>query len=167
LGGEDIYSVNISGPSLSDAHFLDFVIDLLADLPLSPRRICFEITESVAIHNLPQAKRFITVLKNMGCQFALDDFGSGLSSFAYLKNLAVDHLKIGGTFVRDLDTDSLDAAMVESINNIGHVMCLTTVAEFAENEAIVEKLRRMGVDYVQGYAISPPIPLEEYLGGLA
>jgi diguanylate cyclase (GGDEF)-like protein/PAS domain S-box-containing protein len=166
LVGGDIYSINISGPSLSDEHFLDFVIDLLAGLPLPPRRICFEITESVAIHNLPQAMRFITVFKNMGCRFALDDFGSGLSSFAYLKNLAVDQLKISGVFVRDLHTDSLDAAMVESINKIGHVMCLDTVGESAEHEATVEKLRQMGVDYVQGYAISPPVPLEEYLAEL-
>ena len=164
LDEQEIYSINISGPSLSDEHFLDFVIDQLAGLPLPPARICFEITESAAIHNLAQARRFITVFKNMGCHFALDDFGSGLSSFGYLKNLAVDHIKIDGAFVRDMHTDSLDAAMVESINNIGHVMSLATVGESAEHQAIVEKLRQMGVDYVQGYAIAPPVPLDEYLG---
>lgn len=166
LDGREIYCVNIAGSSLSDEHFLDFVIDQLAGLPLPPARICFEITESAVIHNLTQATRFITVLKNMGCHFALDDFGAGLSSFTYLKNLAVDHLKIDGSFVRGMDTDNLDAAMVESINNIGHVMNLVTVAEYAESEAIIEKLRQLGVDYVQGYAISPPIPLDEHLGRL-
>lgn len=165
LDGDEIYSINISGPTLSDEHFLDFVIDRLASLSLPPTRICFEITESAAIHNLSQARRFITVFKNMGCHFALDDFGSGLSSFGYLKNLAVDHLKIDGSFVRDMDTDSLDAAMVESINNIGHVMSMTTVGESAEHQLVVEKLRLLGVDYVQGYAISRPVPLEEYLAG--
>jgi diguanylate cyclase (GGDEF)-like protein/PAS domain S-box-containing protein len=166
LDKREIYCVNIAGPTLSDEHFLDFVIDQLAGLPLPPERICFEITESAAIHNLPQATRFITVLKNMGCRFALDDFGSGLSSFAYLKNLAVDHLKIDGSFVRDMHTDILDYAMVESINNIGHVMNLTTIGEWAENEETVEKLRQLGVDYVQGYAISRPTPLKEHLAGL-
>jgi diguanylate cyclase (GGDEF)-like protein/PAS domain S-box-containing protein len=163
LDAREIYCVNIAGPSLSGEHFLDFVIDQLAGTPLPPSRICFEITESAVIHNLSLATRFITVLKHMGCHFALDDFGAGLSSFTYLKNLAVDHLKIDGSFVRGMHTDNLDAAMVESINHIGHVMNLATIAEYAENEAIVQKLRQLGVDYVQGYAISVPVPLDELL----
>ncbi|MEJ2646650.1 MAG: EAL domain-containing protein, partial [Gammaproteobacteria bacterium] len=166
LDPHTIFSVNISGPSLSEDLFLDFVLDLLADPPVAPWRICFEITESAAIDNLPQAKRFLSVLKNIGCHFALDDFGSGLSSFTYLKNLPVDHIKIAGSFVYNMHIDSVDAAMVESINNIGHVMALTTVAEGAEHQTVVEQLRRLGVDYVQGYAIASPILLDQYLGGV-
>jgi len=165
LDDRTVYFVNVSGPTLSDEHFLDFVIDQFSQAPLPPERICFEITESAAILNLPHATRFITVLRNMGCRFALDDFGTGISSFGYLKNLHVDYLKIAGSFVLSMGTDGPDFAMVESINHIGHVMNLNTVGEWAESAAVIEQLRLMGVDYVQGYAVSLPIPLEEHLIG--
>jgi len=102
---------------------------------------------------------FINRFKSLGCSFALDGFGSGFSSYAYLKNLPVDYLKIDGAFVKDIVTDDIDYAMVESINRVGHVMGKKTIAEFVENDAILERLRDIGVDYVQGYGISPPVPL--------
>ena len=111
--------------------------------------------------NLVKASHFISVLKGMGCRFALDDFGSGLSSFAYLKNLKVDYLKIDGSFVRDMLNDPIDRSLVEAINQIGHVIGIQTIAEFVENNDILEALRKLGVDYAQGYAIAKPAPLEE------
>lgn len=158
------YCLNISGPSLSDEHFLDFVIDQFAQAGIPPERICFEITESAAILNLSHATRFITVLRNMGCSFALDDFGTGISSFGYLKSLQVDHLKIAGTFILNIESTGPEAAMVESINNIGHVMNMTTIGEWAESESIIERLRELKVDYVQGNGVSPPVPLDKHLG---
>ncbi len=127
-------------------------------------KICFEITETAAITNLVSATRFITALKGWGCHFALDDFGSGLSSFAYLKQLAVDFLKIDGVFVKDVVDDPINLAMVKSINDIGKVMGKRTIAEFVENESILRKLREVGVDYAQGYRIGRPTPLERLVG---
>ncbi len=125
--------------------------------------ICFEITETIAIANLAKAVHLIKELKRRGCRFALDDFGSGLSSFAYLKNLPVDYLKIDGNFIVDIVDDPIDFAMVRSINEIGHVMGINTIAEYVENEKIATKLREIGVDYLQGYAISIPLPINDYL----
>ena len=131
------------------------------DVP--PAKICFEITETVAISNLSEANLFMRSLKELGCRFALDDFGSGLSSFAYLKNLPVDLLKIDGVFVKDILDDPIDFAMVKSINEIGQVMGKLTVAEYVENQAILDKLREIGVDYAQGYGVGRPQPLEKLL----
>jgi diguanylate cyclase (GGDEF)-like protein/PAS domain S-box-containing protein len=166
LADQTVYSVNISGPALSDEHFLEFVIDQLGQSQVPAASICFEITETAAVSNLVQAMRFITVLKNMGCSFALDDFGTGLSSFSYLKSLPINHLKIAGNFVRDILTDPIDHALVEAINHIGHVMQLTTIAEYVESDAILVKLKIIGIDYAQGFAIDQPQPLDEYLGKL-
>ena len=126
--------------------------------------ICFEITETSAIANLNKAIVFMQRLKDIGCQFALDDFGSGLSSFAYLKSLPVDFLKIDGVFVKDIVADPIARAMVASINTIGHEMGLQTVAEFVETEAILDQLRELGVDYAQGYFLGHPQPLSELDG---
>lgn len=154
-------AINLSGQSLTDEHFLDFVLNQLHECDVPGESVCFEITETAAITNLNRARIFIATLKQMGCRFALDDFGSGLSSFGYLKGLQVDYLKIDGAFVKEMVSDRLDGAMVESINQIGHVMGLKTIAEFVETEAIVEALRRIGVDYAQGFAIARPVALDE------
>ncbi len=133
----------------------------LTEANIPPEKICFEITETAAIANLPDACRFINVLRQQGCCFALDDFGSGLSSFAYLKNLQVDFLKIDGTFVKDIAEDPLDWAMVKYINEIGQLMGKQTIAEFVENEDILAKLKEIGVDYAQGYHLGEPRPIDD------
>ena len=120
--------------------------------------ICFEITETTAIANLTSAILLINQLKALGCRFALDDFGSGLSSFGYLKTLPVDYLKIDGAFVRDMVDDPVDCAMVKSINDVGHAMGKKTIAEWAEDKATLDRLEEIGVDYAQGYAIDKPKP---------
>jgi EAL domain-containing protein (putative c-di-GMP-specific phosphodiesterase class I) len=122
-------------------------------------RLCFEITETAAIENLPQAQRLMAQLVAKGVRFSLDDFGTGMSSYSYLKELPVSFLKIDGKFVKDIVTDPLDRAMVESINQVGHVMGLQTVAEGITNAAVVERVKAIGVDYAQGNWISPPRPL--------
>ena len=149
-------SINLSGVSLSDEDFLAFVVTAFAEHALPPGKICFEVTETAAIGNLAGATRFIDTLRRIGCRFALDDFGSGLSSFAYLKRLPVDFLKIDGMFVKDIADDSIDRALVRSINQIGHVMGKKTIAEFVEDEAILNLLQEMGVDYAQGFAFGKP-----------
>ncbi|MCP3870785.1 MAG: EAL domain-containing protein [Gammaproteobacteria bacterium] len=155
-----LYTINLSGASLLDLGFLDFIKDQMRDQGIPPQLVCFEITETAAITHLDQASRFMQELKAMGCRFLLDDFGSGMSSFGYLKNLPVDVLKIDGQFVKDILHDPIDRAMVKAINEIGHTMGLETVAEFVENEAILEELHRLGVDYAQGYGVSQPRPLK-------
>ena len=152
-------AINLSGQSLCDEDLLDYIVDALDRSGLAPHCICFEITETAAIANLTNAKRIISALKAMGVRFALDDFGSGLSSFGYLKNLSIDYLKIDGSFVRDIVDDPLDRAMVSAINEIGHLMGIDTIAEFVETPAALETLRALGVDFGQGYAIDPPRPL--------
>ena len=151
-------SVNISGQSLGDPEFLDFFVTQLTKSGVLPTRLCFEITETAAISNLTHARRFIATLKEQGCRFALDDFGSGLSSFGYLQTLPVDYVKIDGRFVKNMVDNPIDRAMVESIHRIGHVMGLTTIAEWVENDATLSILRDIGVDYAQGLAIGHPIP---------
>ena len=149
-------SINLSGQSLTEPDMLEFIIEQLDNSKIDGEKICFEITETAAISNLSTAIKFISTLIGHGCRFALDDFGSGLSSFAYLKNLPVDYLKIDGMFVKDIADDPIDHAMVKSINEIGHVMGMKTIAEFVENDVIKGMLKEIGVDYVQGYGIGKP-----------
>ena len=144
---------------MGDDAFLEYVLEEIEVTGVSPQRICFEITETAAVENLAQAMIFIRVLKEHGCRFVLDDFGSGLSSFAYLKNLQVDYLKIDGAFVRDMVGSPVQRALVESIHQIGQVMGIRTIAESVENRATLEMLREIGVDYVQGFGIAMPEPL--------
>lgn len=155
------YFINLSGQTLSDGQFLDFVTDELKASGVEPQRVGFEITETAAIQNVPRATHFITSLKALGCRFSLDDFGSGLSSFSYLKNLPVDYLKIDGSFVWDMTNDRINTAMVESINQIGHLMGMKTIAECVENDQTLVALRNLGVDYVQGYHLGVPRPLHQ------
>ena len=156
-----MFSINVSAQSLCDDDFLPYVTQLLKQAEINPSLICFEVTETSAIINLTRAQNFIKELKAMGCHFSLDDFGSGLSSFSYLKNLKVDFLKIDGAFVRDIVDDPIDRAMVESINQVGHIMGIKTIAEYVESAEILALLKEMGVDYVQGYEIAKPVPMSE------
>ena len=155
------FAINLSGSSLNDASLFDFVQAKLNEYSIPPERICLEITETAAINHLSEARSFIRELKQSGCRFALDDFGSGFSSFNYLKHLPVDYLKIDGCFVRDIVNDPINHAMVTAINEVAHTMNIRTVAEWAESPAIVTQLRELGVDYVQGYAVGAPVALEE------
>ena len=149
-------SINLSGRSLGDEAFLEEISDYIAASGVDTQRLFFEITETAAVANLGHALRFISALKKKGCRFVLDDFGSGLSSFAYLKNLPVDMLKIDGEFVRNMEIDPIREAMVAAINQVGQVMGLETIAEWVESEATYERLEHMGVDFVQGYLIHRP-----------
>ncbi len=153
---QPILAINLSGMSLNDDTFLDFVCAHMDEFAVPPQALCFEITETAAISNLHKASHFMRELRRRGCRFALDDFGKGMSSFAYLKNLPVDYLKIDGAFVRDIADDPVDFAMVEAIVRIGRVLGISTIAESVETPAVLEKLRRLGVDYAQGYALHRP-----------
>ncbi|MHB1950672.1 MAG: EAL domain-containing protein [Acidiferrobacteraceae bacterium] len=155
--GGDHYAVNISGTSLNDDFFLDFVLEHLNTAHVD--RIRFEITETAAITNFPRAQHFIAQLRGKGCRFSLDDFGSGLSSFAYLRNLAIDSIKIDGSFIKDLAMDPVAHAIVRSINQVAHDMGLKTVAEFVDDDGALALLEAMGVDHVQGFAIHRPEPI--------
>ena len=159
MQGLNLLSINLSGHSLGDGQLMGHIIERFKEGLIPPEKICLEITETAAITHLTSATRFIKMLKEWGCRLALDDFGSGLSSFAYLKNLPVDFLKIDGLFVKDILDDAIDYAMVKSINEIGHVMGKKTVAEFVDSEAVLSSLKIIGVDYAQGYAVGKPRPI--------
>lgn len=158
----DKCSINLSGQSLVSEGFLQFIMAKLKEYGIEPSKICFEITETAAIANLDQATAFVQSLKDLGCYFALDDFGSGLSSFAYLKTLPVDFLKIDGMFVKDIHTDNVSRAMVKAINEMGHVLGKQTIAEYVENEEILEILKEIGVDFAQGFHAGRPEPILEF-----
>ncbi len=155
--------LNLSGTSLADESFLRFVEEQLERHQVPPTGVCFEITETAAIANLAEATRFMHRLKELGCRFALDDFGSGLSSFAHLRALPVDFLKIDGAFVREIETDPVDRAMVEAIHRIGQLLGLQTIAEYVESEAILARVAAIGVDLVQGFALGRPQPVLELM----
>jgi len=155
-----IFTINLSGASFNDENFLDFIQSQFWQHHIPPSAICFEITETVAIANLQQAKQFIQQLQELGCGFALDDFGSGMSSLRYLKILPVDYLKIDGHFIKNITTDPVDAATVQAIHQISTALGLKTVAEFVEDTATLKKLNEIGIDYAQGYAIAKPQPLD-------
>jgi diguanylate cyclase (GGDEF)-like protein/PAS domain S-box-containing protein len=162
----DLCAINLSGHSFSDEHFAAFIVEELRKRGIPGARICFELTETAAVSHLPRALHNMRALKAVGCQFALDDFGNGMSSFGYLKTLPVDFLKIDGHFVRDIVDDPVDFAMVDAINTLGHVMGLRIIAEFVETDAIRDTVCGIGVDYLQGYAISAPLPLRDWPRGL-
>jgi EAL domain-containing protein (putative c-di-GMP-specific phosphodiesterase class I) len=145
------FSINVSGHSVNDETFPDFVLDQFSRSQAPTSKVCFEITETAAIANR---------MKIIGCRFSLDDFGTGLSSYSYLRNLPVDYVKIDGVFVKDIVDSPGDYAVVRSINEIGHYMGKQTIAEFVESDAVLERLKEIGVDYVQGYHIDKPCRLE-------
>jgi diguanylate cyclase (GGDEF)-like protein/PAS domain S-box-containing protein len=156
-----IFAINLSGDSINDDKLLDFILQEKNRHKISLANVCFEITETVAISNLKKASLFINELKNYGCKFALDDFGSGLSSFSYLKNLPVNYLKIDGSFVKDVSRDEIDRAMVVSIQQVGKVMNLTTIAEHVEDASTLAVLKEIGVDFVQGFHLGRPQAIED------
>ena len=166
--GKDIcFSINLSGQSIGDRGFIEEVIALLEGNPGLAPHLCFEITETAAVSHLAHAAHFIRRIREHGCRLALDDFGSGLSSFGYLKNLPVDLLKIDGSFVREIPREPLDRTLVESINQIGHALGMETVAEFVQNQQVLDELVAMGVDFGQGYALARPRPLASQLSEFA
>jgi diguanylate cyclase (GGDEF)-like protein/PAS domain S-box-containing protein len=154
-----LYTINLSGGSVNSEAFLEFLKGQFVEYNIAPQSICFEITETTAIANLEQAAQLIHSLKEMGCRFALDDFGSGMSSLAYLKNLPVDYLKIDGGFIKDIDSDQIDYAMVDSFNHLSHLMGIQTIAECVESESVLKQLQKIGVDFAQGFCIDKPSPL--------
>jgi EAL domain-containing protein (putative c-di-GMP-specific phosphodiesterase class I) len=158
---EEVVSINLSGDSLSDEGLYEYIMSLKDEYGIPLNNICFEITETVAISNLVKATSLINGLKQHGCRFSLDDFGSGLSSFAYLKNLPVNYIKIDGSFVKDVSRDPVDRAMVVSIQQMGKVMQLDTIAEWVEDEETLTALKEIGVDYVQGYHLGRPEAIDQ------
>ncbi len=157
-----IVSINLSAQSMTDPNFLDEVFSMLCNTLTHPGQILFEVTETTAITHLQIAQTFIAKIRELGCRFALDDFGSGMSSFGYLKHLPVDHLKIDGSFIEDIVEDPINYAMVKAIQEVANTMKIKTVAEYIETEEILDHLKLIGIDYGQGYAIEEPKPLNAF-----
>ena len=154
-----VYTINLSGASINSDRFLPFLKQQFVIYDVRPEQICFEITETVMISNLNQAAQFIGEIKQLGCSFALDDFGSGASSFSYLKKLPVDYLKIDGNFVRNMTENLFDRTMVEFFDRLSKMKNIQTIAEFVENDAIITQLKEIGINYAQGYGVEKPVPL--------
>ena len=160
---DQMFTINLSGQSVCDPTLADFIIGMLSRFEVDPQTICFEVTETVAIANFSTAIEFINRLRGLGCRFALDDFGSGLSSFGYLKRLPLDFLKIDGLFVRDMLEDPVDLAMVRTIYDVAKVLKLQTIAEWVEDQETLDTLKSIGIDYAQGFHISRPMMVTELL----
>ena len=156
------FAINLSGRAFEDSELLPLIRSTLTRTRLDPASLTFEITETAAISHMASAKEFIRDLKALNCRFALDDFGSGFSSYGYLKSLPADYLKIDGGFIENLATDPLDQALVQSMNQVAHALGKETIAEFVENQDIFAQLQSLGVDFAQGYVIARPAPLDEY-----
>lgn len=152
-------SINLSGHSITNMEFLDFIETTVDKFNIPPTKICFEITETAAISNYSRASKFMERLRSRGFYFALDDFGTGLSSFAYLKKLPVDYIKIDGSFMQDILEDSADLALVKSMNDLGHIYGKRTIAEYVDSPEILEIVKSLGVDFAQGHCIGMPAPL--------
>jgi EAL domain-containing protein (putative c-di-GMP-specific phosphodiesterase class I) len=152
-------AINLSGQTLGDESFLGFVVEALDRTGIAPAAICFEITETAILSNVQHAQRFIEVLHGIGCEFSLDDFGSGLGSFSSLKHLPIDYLKIDGTYTRNLKSDKVNQEMVTAMIKLARTMQFRIVAEEVEHQEDFDWLRDIGVDFVQGYFVEPPVPL--------
>jgi EAL domain-containing protein (putative c-di-GMP-specific phosphodiesterase class I) len=161
------FSINLSGQSLGDDDILEFIDGEISVSGISPKRLCFEVTESAAVSNLKKAQTFIDALRDRGCRISLDDFGAGLSSFAYLKNFNVDTLKIDGSFIRDITDNRISESMVAAITQVAKVMELETVAEYVESEETRKLIAKLGVDFAQGHQVGKPASLDDTLAGLA
>jgi EAL domain-containing protein (putative c-di-GMP-specific phosphodiesterase class I) len=152
-------AINISGQTLADPDFLEFVVECLDSTGVVPGQVCFELSETSVAANIEHARRFVGVLHGMGCRFALDDFGSGVGSFANLRSLPMDYLKIDGSFIRNLAVDAINQTMVSAMIELARKLNFKVIAEQIEDSAVLEVARRMGIDYMQGYAIARPTPL--------
>jgi EAL domain-containing protein (putative c-di-GMP-specific phosphodiesterase class I) len=157
-----LFAINLSATSLADEAFLRYLKRQFTDWKVPYPSICFEITETATIQSLDHARGFMEELSALGCAFALDDFGTGLSNYGYLRELPLDYLKIDGSFVRTMTVDPVNHALVKSINQIGHVLGLKTIAEWAEDAVTIERLRKSGVDFAQGYGLGAPIALTQW-----
>jgi EAL domain-containing protein (putative c-di-GMP-specific phosphodiesterase class I) len=160
------FAINLSGQSLGDDEILAFIEEEILQSGVPASCICFEVTESAAVGNLAKAQAFLERLHELGCSIALDDFGAGLSSFAYLKNFKVDLLKIDGSFIRDITENRISESMVAAITQVAKVMELETIAEYVENDKTRNLLKELGVDYAQGHVSGKPVPLEQALQNL-
>ncbi|MDX1563159.1 MAG: EAL domain-containing protein, partial [Gammaproteobacteria bacterium] len=152
-------SINLSGQTLGDEDFLEYVVDLLDHTGVAPSKICFEVSESAVMNNLDHARRFINVLHGMGCRFALDDFGSGIGSFSQLRQLSIDYLKVDGSFTRDLNQNSVSREMLSAMIKLSRSLDFLVVAEQVEDQESFDTLRDLGVDYIQGFVVERPRPL--------
>ena len=161
LGVTHVFCINLSATTITDKRFADFVIDAIERYGINPEQICFELTETAAVSNIEVAQNFMQRMRNIGIKIALDDFGNGAASFNYLKAFEVDYVKIDGSFVKDVETDAVDREFVRTINNIGHLLGVRTVAEFVESQKIMDYLREIEVDFAQGYHIGKPHPIED------
>ena len=157
--GLGLVAINLSGGTIEDESFVEHILELIRRHDVDPRRLCFEITETLAVRNLAQVSRFMGELRKAGCRISLDDFGVGMSSFGYLKNLPIDVIKIDGSFVQDLTSDPMSQAIVRAVTDIGHQRGLQVVAEWVDSEAIIRALREVGVDHAQGFALHRPEPV--------
>lgn len=157
------FSINVSGASLGRDSYLRHVVKQMRHFKIHPGQICFEITETAAVENMEMAQQFISTLREMGCQFAIDDFGSGLSSFTYLKEFDVNYLKIDGSFIENLAENKIDQTIVESMHNVGKQLGLETIAEYVHSQAVCEVVEKLQVDYIQGYYYSKPSPIDSLL----
>jgi EAL domain-containing protein (putative c-di-GMP-specific phosphodiesterase class I) len=158
-----VFAINLSGQSLGDDDILNFIENEMDSNGVPPEAICFEVTESAAVSNRTKAQAFIDHLRQRGCRFSLDDFGAGLSSFAYLKNFKVDTLKIDGSFIRDIAENRISESMVAAITQVAKVMKLETVAEYVESMQTRALITKLGVDYGQGHALGKPVPIGDVL----
>ena len=156
---QDLVSINLSGASINDERFTSFAIELIKESKVPGECLCFEITETAAISQMSYAQKFMNAMKELGVKFALDDFGSGLSSFSYLKNLPIDYLKIDGSLVTAIPYEEYDRAIVSSINDVAHLMGIKTIAEFVETDRILEHIGKISIDYAQGYVTGKPIEI--------